>query len=363
MDRQKKQRNGRKKIPKNEDFTIQEVANNPKPFHRKKNSTLISSAVFVKQAVDEIPERSEDVMSMDEDDEDWYDGDLSDSEVDSYGQLQSVNDQIYGQNGNGCNQRDAEPQGRDHFLQLLLISADFIHPEDVGRYSAVCKDTFHVTNSVGFWMRRYKRWFREEVSLPGHLYPDYIADTQEGLQSRVISALYHLYPPFKDRNHIVMLDSELESCSLIGSKCLYSCSHGSVDNHFHHFIKFQHLPAAQEQNLRNSLIRSPSLWANPNKDETILKVTCPGFQHFSCEKIMGLQLASMSLSVGQGMCYNQLKLEFVRNYHLKKRSSKENYTVVVLEPVICVSLLNWWHPSFCDAFATQPDQSESLWDE
>lgn len=216
----------------------------------------------------------------------------------------------------------------------------------------------------------FHRWWRDKVSLPGHLHPYYIQHSQGCLRSRVISALYRLYPPFKDRNHVGMLDFELvESIGLIGSTCLYSCSQGSAGNHFHHFIKFRHLPLAQEQNLRNSLIRSPSLWANPNEGETILKVTCPGFQHFSCEEIMGLQLVSMSLSVGHDMCYNRLKLEFVSNFHLKRRSSKENRTVVVLEPVICVSLLNWWHPAFCDTFATPsgqrsgfPSTGGSLWD-
>lgn len=348
------------------DVTVQESADSPTPVVAIRKKNLSKSSLLQKHAMDGLSDSlNEETVPLDEV-ENWYDRDLS--EVDNYlddnleaevgrehvpkekGKIQSKN----------CKKPEDKHIGRDYPADLWYLLADYIAPEDIGCFSALCKKALHATNSASFWRKLYNRYCKHDsASLPNRLQPYSIRNSDDCIRAKVICALYRVYPPFQERiKKGVRPLEDGDSHGLYGAVCQFVCNVGRVGNHYYHFIKFRHISSVTEQNVRNSLVSSPSVWRNPSEGEILLRVACPLFQPFSSEHIMGLQLASISLSVSRDMCYNRLRLEFERNYDKKKRRDpKRNGIDMYLDPVIHVSVMDWWHPLFHDSFA-QPVSSQ-----
>lgn len=48
-------------------------------------------------------------------------------------------------------------EGRDYPLDLWYIIAMYILPEDIGKFSLICRASNHVVNTVYFWMRLFRK--------------------------------------------------------------------------------------------------------------------------------------------------------------------------------------------------------------
>lgn len=81
-------------------------------------------------------------------------------------------------------------------LQIWLLLADYMRPEDIKTFSLICKDTWSVVNTPFFWIRLYKRYYKRAVVVPKLLSPEYILDIHCGLKQNVVRALFYYYPPF-----------------------------------------------------------------------------------------------------------------------------------------------------------------------
>ena len=55
-----------------------------------------------------------------------------------------------------------------------LIS-NYIPPESVATFSAICRDTYTIVNQASFWTKLYRDYYREDALLPSHLQPDCMA--------------------------------------------------------------------------------------------------------------------------------------------------------------------------------------------
>jgi hypothetical protein len=47
--------------------------------------------------------------------------------------------------------------GKDYPLDLWFIIAMYISPEDIGKFSLICRASNHVVNTVYFWMRLFRK--------------------------------------------------------------------------------------------------------------------------------------------------------------------------------------------------------------
>jgi len=66
--------------------------------------------------------------------------------------------------------------------------------------------------------------------------------------------------------------------------------------------------------------------------------------------VMGLSLCSVSLTISQGMRHHRLQLVFGSG-HMCHTAGKPNIasldsSTVVLDPVVNVRVLDWWHPMY-----------------
>ena len=46
---------------------------------------------------------------------------------------------------------------REYPLDLWYIIAMYIAPEDIGRFSSICRASNHVVNTIYFWMRLFRK--------------------------------------------------------------------------------------------------------------------------------------------------------------------------------------------------------------
>lgn len=93
---------------------------------------------------------------------------------------------------------------------------------------------------------------------------------------------------------------------------------------------------------------------NPHEGVWILQVICPNYM--TLQSTMGLVLTKASQSVsGQGMSYHKLRLCFDQTLCSSTGVGGEgagSAVTLVLDPVLHVCILPWWHPRFASASGT-----------
>uniref|UniRef100_A0A8C2GHY3 Transmembrane protein 183A n=1 Tax=Cyprinus carpio TaxID=7962 RepID=A0A8C2GHY3_CYPCA len=109
--------------------------------------------------------------------------------------------------------------GEEYPIDIWLVLAAYIRPEDVCRFSLICKNAWTATCTAAFWTRLYKRHYNLDADLPDRLQPDSIAK-MHCLRARVIRSLFHLYEPFSLRVSKSPLLPESTPTTLLNSKCL-----------------------------------------------------------------------------------------------------------------------------------------------
>ncbi|XP_019736666.1 transmembrane protein 183A isoform X3 [Hippocampus comes] len=109
--------------------------------------------------------------------------------------------------------------GQEYPVDIWLVLSSYIRPEDVCRFSLICRNAWTVTCTAVFWTRLYRRHYRNDVDLPFRLQPDCI-DRMCSLRARVIRSLFHLYEPFSSRVSKIPTMPESTPTTLLNSKCL-----------------------------------------------------------------------------------------------------------------------------------------------
>jgi len=83
---------------------------------------------------------------------------------------------------------------------IWFLIGQYIQPEDVGRFSSICRTTASICGSPGFWFSMYKRYYKKgsERIIPVRLQPDCMVRLQN-LRACVIRSLFFTYKPFVER--------------------------------------------------------------------------------------------------------------------------------------------------------------------
>ena len=109
--------------------------------------------------------------------------------------------------------------GEEYPMDIWLLLASCIRPENIVNFSLICKNAWTVTRTATFWTRLYGRHYTLEASLPLHLRPE-STEKLHCLRACVIRSLYDIYKPFAARISKNPAIPESTSSTLKNSKCL-----------------------------------------------------------------------------------------------------------------------------------------------
>ncbi|XP_007481234.1 transmembrane protein 183A isoform X6 [Monodelphis domestica] len=88
--------------------------------------------------------------------------------------------------------------GEEYPMDIWLLLASYIRPEDIAKFSLICKNAWTVTCTAAFWTRLYRRHYTLDAYLPLRLRPESM-EKLRCLRACVIRSLYHMYEPFAAR--------------------------------------------------------------------------------------------------------------------------------------------------------------------
>ncbi|XP_053312770.1 transmembrane protein 183A [Spea bombifrons] len=243
-----------------------------------------------------------------------------------------------------------ERTGDNYPIDIWLVLASYIRPEDITKFALICKNAWIVTCTAAFWIRLYKRHYRMNVYLPVRLLPEFM-DRLRCLRACVIRSLYHMYEPFCSRVARNPPIPESTPNTLANAKCLlfwYRKVTGAKSEATWEFnFKFQKQPPKKKDYL--SRLQPPleykDVHFNPDHDCCLLQVST---LNFSCiPVVMGMTLSYFTINVSTDMRHHRVRLVFqdtpVRN---GKKPRGDQGVPIVLDPVHSVNLLDWWHPKY-----------------
>ncbi|XP_028431652.1 transmembrane protein 183A isoform X2 [Perca flavescens] len=240
--------------------------------------------------------------------------------------------------------------GGEYPVDIWLMLASYIRPEDVCRFALICRNAWTVTCTAAFWTRLYKRHYKIDADLPFRLQPDCI-DMMCALRARVIRSLFHLYEPFSLRVSKIPALPESTPSTLVNSKCLLFWVRkvsGTRPEALWEF-NFKFLKQGHSKNGCAKSLCMPRQYkevhTNPDTDCYMLQVTTLNF--IFTPVVMGMTLTLFTINVSTDMRHHRVRLVFQDSplQRWKKRGDQGG-TQVVLDPVHSVKLMDWWHPQY-----------------
>ncbi|XP_041367420.1 transmembrane protein 183-like [Gigantopelta aegis] len=240
---------------------------------------------------------------------------------------------------------DVEKKGRVYPVDLWYILSEYIYPEDIGRFAALCHDTYLIVCSCAFWRQLYLRNYDKKIKLPDEIKPQSI-ERIRGLRARVIRSMYYLYAPLSGRS-VSMVPFENEPHSLQGQRCLLAW-HQPVKNTWTFCFKFLKLqsttfrPGPVESSGRDMLPGYSDLFYNPEEGCRIMEIQCQNFA--SIPMVMGMVLSHVCLTVSARMRHYRLRLLFDSILQQGNQSSAER--IVDLDPVVNIRIVPWWDTKY-----------------
>ena len=176
-----------------------------------------------------------------------------------------------------------------------------------------------------------------------------------GLRARVIRMLFHVYAPFQTRMQTTDPFKRSPE-TLEGTRCLIMWHRREKDSWLFYFkfrtncqCKTNHSCSHRHGNKDGSdwdIVTHPAD-VHYNTEEHCC-VLCVVTQDYMCvtPSIMGQVLQSASVSVSQAMRYHKLKLLFTSEFMRSTKDAAVAGCTVVMDPVLNVHLLHWWHPRY-----------------
>ncbi|KAF6735735.1 Transmembrane protein 183 [Oryzias melastigma] len=235
--------------------------------------------------------------------------------------------------------------GEYYPVDIWLLLASYIRPEDVCKFALICKNAWTVTCTAAFWTRLYRRHYKIDVDLPFRLQPDSI-DKMHCLRACVIRSLFHLYEPFSLR--VSKIPTLPESTpTLLNSKCLLFWVRKVSEALWEFNFKF----VKQQEHRRNGCAKSllmpkqyENVHVNPDSDCYVLQVTTLNFIFIPV--VMGMTLALFTINVSTDMRHHRVRLIFQDSPLQRKKRGDQSGIQVILDPVQSVKLMDWWHPQY-----------------
>ncbi|XP_013419476.1 transmembrane protein 183B isoform X2 [Lingula anatina] len=236
-------------------------------------------------------------------------------------------------------------EGFSYPVEVWWMVSDFVQPEDVGIFAAICRTTHMITHTARFWIKLYHRYYNINIPVPDDLKPTCM-ERHHGIKARVIQALFHLHKPFIERTK-VSVPFEVDLYSVEAMKCQLMW-YETVKNKWHFSFKFEKrskttcpLTNTMSKSKRQDLFHGYNdVDFNPDRDCAILQVWCLNF--ISIPSVMGLLLKKAYLNVSQNMLNHKLKLHFGPHQTVNSNVISSSDVLVTLDPVVNIKVLRWW---------------------
>lgn len=243
-------------------------------------------------------------------------------------------------------------EGVEYPLDIWFLISEYIQPEDVRRFGGICRSTYTVVCSAKFWFSLYKRFYKN-VNLPERLQPECMV-RKYGLKACVVRSLHFMYPLFVNRIKAVTTFEE-HPHNLMKRQCVLMW-HAKRKDKWLYFFKLkenvnyelrrkQQQQKPQQQQQPDLIEMLDDVLANTEEGCRILQVSCPHFVPIPL--VLGLTLTAVSLTLSQGFRHHRLQMAFGSGLSYMSRPVDSSSCVeVVLDPVINVRVLDWWHPLY-----------------
>ncbi|KAL6111675.1 tmem183a [Pungitius sinensis] len=247
--------------------------------------------------------------------------------------------------------RKESSDGGEYPVDIWLMLASYIRPEDVCRFALICRNAWTVTCTAAFWTRLYRRHYKIGADLPFRLQPDCI-DRMCSLRARVIRSLFHLYEPFSLRVSKIPALPESTPTTLLNSKCLLFWVTKVSGTRPEALWEFNFKFLKQQRHSKNGGAKSlymprqyEDVHTNPDSDCYVLQVTTLNF--IFTPVVMGMILSLFTINVSTDMRHHRVRLLFQDTPPQRwKKRGDQGGTQVVLDPVHSVKLMDWWHPHY-----------------
>jgi len=300
-----------------------------------------------------------------------------------------------------------EDDARRHYPPVVWrLIGDYILPEDVSRFGAICRDSYAVVNSPSFWLSLYRDFYRVDRQRPAEgkrlvahevvNLPDDLRQSDDyrsrgalliGLKSKAIRLLYHRYKPFIDRLYSPQ-NSVPNPHVLVGLHCTEAyCEKAGNSNKsaFKFRLRFGRISkrttlwqnntssssfqrdAATSAVSRNKEPVIKNCWEddneeddddefeatvnpnvildNPDDDGCVLLAETASLSILP-EVFLGFKLHSCALTVsGQSFQYRKLALNFVP-FTLQSTQTSSELITVTIQDITRLKLVHWYHPSY-----------------
>lgn len=254
-------------------------------------------------------------------------------------------------------------------LDIWFTLSEYIRPEDVATFAALCSSAYFVVRTYTFWINIYKRYYNPEISLPEALQPTNI-DRPYCLRASVIRSLYYMYPPFTKRLlpiHNTSVDEKLYRLNWARCVSLWRVKQGNKWVFYFKFVlKDRCLKNSTNTSSNSQIINRKvknSCWmsgASSELSELIENVNinceegccvlCMNCQHFisTPPSVMGCHLAEIRVSLSRDMRNHRIQLGFTSRSYQCSSKVKSIMSGIILDfdSVETVQVLNWWHPRY-----------------
>ncbi|XP_032450570.2 LOW QUALITY PROTEIN: transmembrane protein 183A-like [Lynx canadensis] len=204
--------------------------------------------------------------------------------------------------------------GEEYPMDIWLLLASYIRPEDIVNFSLICKNAWTVTCTAAFWTRLYRRHYMLDASLPLRLRPE-STEKLRCLRACVIRSLYHMYEPFAARISKNPAIAESTPSTLKNSKCSLFWCRKIVGNRQEPMWEFNFKFKKQSPRLKSKCmgglqppIQYEDVHTNPDQDCCLLQVTTLNFIFIPI--VMGMIFTLFTINVSTDMRHHRVRLVF-----------------------------------------------------
>ncbi|KAK2086284.1 hypothetical protein P7K49_035709 [Saguinus oedipus] len=265
--------------------------------------------------------------------------------------------------------------GEEYPMDIWLLLASYIRPEDIVNFSLICKNAWTVTCTAAFWTRLYRRHYTLDASLPLRLRPESM-EKLRCLRACVIRSLYHMYEPFAARisknpaipesTPSTLKNSKPSPLILMEQQDVQGMSEGQDSWHGGRptpyplgVLTFLVQKDCWEQTGTNvgiqlqvqktgglqPPVQYEDVHTNPDQDCCLLQVTTLNFIFIPI--VMGMIFTLFTINVSTDMRHHRVRLVFQDSpVHGGQKLRSEQGVQVILDPVHSVRLFDWWHPQY-----------------
>nr|XP_060496903.1 LOW QUALITY PROTEIN: transmembrane protein 183A-like [Panthera onca] len=233
--------------------------------------------------------------------------------------------------------------GEEYPMDIWLLVASYIRPEDIVNFSLICKNAWNVTCTAAFWTRLYRRHCTLDASLPLRLRPESM-EKLRCLRACVIRSLYRMYEPFAapiSKNPAI---PESTPSTLKNSKCLLFWCRKIVGNRQEPMWEFNFKFKKQSPRLKSKCmgglqppIQYEDVHTNPDQECRLLQVTTLNFIFIPI--VMGMIFTLFTINVSTDMRHHRVRLVFqdspVRG---GRKLRREQGVQIILDPAHSVRL-------------------------